>query len=177
MTARPARRRPDASSPILAVHVETVRTPASPTKGAGEAAVATPVASGVRGDRSTAGGIEDAAPLGTPGFHAVHGTRPSLAGDSAAPSKGAPDDAPRVPTDYQRGPKATTSLALGVELKSRAETAVLRTSPLPGGARSLTALINEAVARELIRLADELNDGTPFEPNRGAFRMGRPFGS
>jgi hypothetical protein len=134
---------------MLAVHVEAVRTPTPPTQAADEA-IAPPAAPVLRSDSTTARGSDD---------------RTSI------------DGTPRSPADYQRGPKATTSLALGVELKSRAETAVLRTSPLPGGARSLTGLINEAVARELIRLADELNDGIPFEPNRGAFRMGRPFGS
>jgi hypothetical protein len=93
------------------------------------------------------------------------------------PSQQASAATPRTPADYLVGQKATTSLALYLELKARAETAVLRTAGQAGGARSLTALINEAVAREVIRLENEFNDGQPFEPNQGAFRMGRPFGS
>ncbi|MFB9957150.1 ParB family protein [Cellulomonas denverensis] len=85
--------------------------------------------------------------------------------------------AARNPADYLVGQKATTSLQIYLELKARAETAVLRTAGQEGGVRSLTALVNEALAREVIRLEEQFNAGEPFEPNRGAFRMGRPFGS
>ncbi|WP_354508528.1 hypothetical protein [Oerskovia enterophila] len=56
-----------------------------------------------------------------------------------------------------------------------AETAVLRTGGLPGGYKSMTALMNAALARELERLAAEFNDGDPFPPNTAEFRVGRPL--
>jgi hypothetical protein len=59
----------------------------------------------------------------------------------------------------------------------RAETAVLRTTALPGGYRSMVALINDALREKLGRLADEFNDGEPFPPNEGKYRTGRTIGS
>jgi hypothetical protein len=58
----------------------------------------------------------------------------------------------------------------------RAETAVLRTTALPGGYRSMVALINDALREKLGRLADEFNDGEPFPPNEGKYRTGRTIG-
>jgi hypothetical protein len=61
-------------------------------------------------------------------------------------------------------------------LVKTAETAVLRTGGLPGGYRSMTALVNGALARELERLANEFNDSEPYPPNGAEFRVGRPIG-
>ncbi len=68
-------------------------------------------------------------------------------------------------------------MPLRAGLKKRAQTAVLRTAGVPGGYKSFAALIDGALERELTRLADELNDGAPYEPNTGEFRTGRPLGS
>jgi|GEM_PF-3160689 len=166
--ARPPRNRPSGQSPILDVQVEQVRMPVNDATDAGDAQ-----SSPEQPPAPTA------PPSPTP--------PPDRASASTAATTESPGNTPsstrsrrrrvRQPADYLVGPKATTSLQLHVELKARAETAVLRTAGQEGGARSLTALLNEAVAREVMRLEDELNGGEPFEPNRGAFRMGRPFGS
>lgn len=59
----------------------------------------------------------------------------------------------------------------------RAETAVFRTGGREGGHPSMVALLNAALERELRRLEEEFNDGVPFPPNKGPFRVGRPVGS
>lgn len=70
---------------------------------------------------------------------------------------------------------ATTTL-LRRSLKLQAQTAVLRTQQDPNGYRSFAQFVNGAIERELVRLADEYNNGAPFEQNAGSFRTGRPFG-
>lgn len=69
---------------------------------------------------------------------------------------------------------ATTTL-LRRSLKLQAQTAVLRTQQEPNGYRSFAQFVNGAIERELQRLANEYNGGTPFERNPGPFRTGRPF--
>ncbi|WP_125778278.1 hypothetical protein [Antribacter gilvus] len=73
-------------------------------------------------------------------------------------------------------PKISRSFKFDEEQILRAETAVLRTSAFDGGYRSMAALMNSALARELERLAREFNDGEPFPPNTGEYRTGRPIG-
>ncbi|KRE28233.1 hypothetical protein ASG80_21375 [Agromyces sp. Soil535] len=71
----------------------------------------------------------------------------------------------------------TATFSIRKTVKKSAETAVFRTAGYPGGYTSLKALVEGAIERELVRLADEFNGGEPFPPNEGGFRRGRPFGS
>lgn len=73
--------------------------------------------------------------------------------------------------------KKAVTFALRTSLKKRAETAVLRTAGYEGGYKSMAALVEGALERELERLAVEFNDGEPFPQNTGGFRQGRPLGS
>lgn len=73
--------------------------------------------------------------------------------------------------------KGSTTLLMGLSLKGRAQTAVLRTQGFDGGYTSFSALVEGAVAREVERLEAEFNNGEPFPAHRGAFRTGRPLGS
>ncbi|WP_459279098.1 hypothetical protein [Arthrobacter sp. TMS1-12-1] len=57
----------------------------------------------------------------------------------------------------------------------QAKSAVLHTSGKPGGHRSFAGLVQAAVEREVQRLAEEFNDGQPYESHQGEFRRGRPF--
>lgn len=57
----------------------------------------------------------------------------------------------------------------------QAKSAVLATSGKPGGHRSFAGLVQAAVEREVQRLAEEFNDGQPYESHQGEFRRGRPF--
>lgn len=183
---RPPRSRPSGQSPILGVQVEQVRMPAKeeptaagrsvrtadepaavPEQTREVSAAATPTQAAPEPDATPA-------PAADPVPAAPQPSESSAAGPR---SRSRRRSEPRNPADYLVGQKATTSLQLYLELKARAETAVLRTAGEEGGVRSLTALINEALAREVMRLEDQFNNGEPFEPNRGAFRMGRPFGS
>ena len=73
--------------------------------------------------------------------------------------------------------KKAVTFALRTSLKKRAETAVLRTAGYEGGYKSMAALVEGALERELERLAVEFNNGEPFPENVGGFRQGRPLGS
>ena len=73
--------------------------------------------------------------------------------------------------------KKAVTFALRTSLKKRAETAVLRTAGYQGGHKSMAALVEGALERELERLALEFNNGEPFPQNTGGFRQGRPLGS
>lgn len=185
---RPPRSRPSGQSPILGVQVEQVRMPAKEEPAVAGRSARTP-------DEPPAGPEQtrEASAAATPTQAAPEPDAPAPPAPAADPVPVAPKSSEssaagprsrsrrrsetRNPAEYLVGQKATTSLQLYLELKARAETAVLRTAGEEGGVRSLTALINEALAREVMRLEDQFNDGEPFEPNRGAFRMGRPFGS
>jgi hypothetical protein len=201
----PQRRRPGSASPIkLTALVEEVRTspiePASP-------AVTSPVAESVAPPAAPIAPIapvmtpaveevpvadvaientavetmaEPAAaepapaaalPAGSPVVQStVQPASPAVAQPIAAPV--APPA--EVPESIEK--KATT-LGLRIGLKKRAETAVLRTGGFEGGYTSLTALVEGAMERELVRLANEFNNGQPFPTNTGTFRQGRPLGS
>lgn len=69
--------------------------------------------------------------------------------------------------------KKVTSIRLRKGLKAQAETAVLLTGDFVGGYQSWVAIVEGALERELQRLADEFNDGVPFDPNTSTFRTGR----
>lgn len=158
--AAPVRRRPGAGSP-LAVEVEPVRTPATvpdpPAAPAVEEVAVAEVAPPEPREATTA--PSTAAPV----------KRRRLASPAASQVQPAQATEP--------DPKSAVTVQLRNSLRQRAQTAVLQTAGRPGGHRSFAALIDEALERELARLAAEFNDGEPFERNAGAFRTGRPFGS
>lgn len=58
---------------------------------------------------------------------------------------------------------------------SMMKTAVKKTREQPGGAETMTALVNAALERELQRLADEFNGGEPFPPSYDNLQPGRPL--
>ncbi|GGI42864.1 hypothetical protein GCM10010988_41170 [Cnuibacter physcomitrellae] len=162
----PQRQRPGSASPIkkLTPHVETVRTPSTPTEPEGEG-TQRPLEVGV-GSTSAAPTIE-----ATP--------EPSVAGESGPAAQPARAKAPArkaAPKVLVPDPKIPTTLAIRQSLKKKAETAVLSTSRFEGGYVSLSALVEGALVRELERLAEEFNEGQPFEENDGGFRQGRPAG-
>lgn len=103
-------------------------------------------------------------------------TPPSTA--AAVPTPTAPTT-PAAPTqpDIDWDEKKVTTLRVRRGLKAQAETAVLRTQKLEGGHKSWVALVDEALRRELERLANEFNGGVPFEPNTSEFQTGRLPGS
>lgn len=146
----PIRRRPGSESPIkLSVEVESVRTPATPPVEAQPVAAPAP---------SIAQDVEATPPKPT----RRRGQRQA----------GVPV---RVSAAEEPEPKVTVTVQLRDSLRRQAQTAVLRTAGLPGGHRSFAALIDAAVSREIESLEVAFNNGRPFEPNQGAFRIGRPF--
>lgn len=154
------RRRPGSSSPIsLTPKVEEIQTPTA----AEPAPAPTPPAASEPAPEAVSDKPAPAAKRARTGQSSAR--RASAL--AAVPSLPADDDNTTVPKTIQ----IRTSLAL------RAQTAVLRTAPEAGGYRSFAALVNGAIEHELERLAAEFNAGEPFEPNRGGFRTGRPFGS
>lgn len=103
---------------------------------------------------------EDAAPPRTPE------ARPRAAGNVVEPATApAPD------------PKKSVTVQVRTSLVLQAQTAVLRTAGLLGGPRSFAAFVESAFTHELARLAEDFNEGEPFEVLAGQFRTGRPFGS
>ena len=109
------------------------------------------------------------------------GTVRCISSENATPpagsSRAASDAASQTAESQGRDVKVAVTLQMNSAQKKRAETAVLRTQGYSGGYMTLAALVDGAVERELERLAIEFNDGEPFPPNLGAFRVGRPLGS
>jgi hypothetical protein len=188
----PQRRRPGSASPIkLTALVEEVRTspiePASP-------AVTSPVAESVA---PPAAPIAPIAPVMTPAVEevpvadvAIENTAVETMAEPAAaepaPAAALPAGSPVVQSTVQpASPAVAQPIAAPVappaevpeSIEKRAETAVLRTGGFEGGYTSLTALVEGAMERELVRLANEFNNGQPFPTNTGTFRQGRPLGS
>jgi hypothetical protein len=156
--AAPQRRRPGSQSPILLTpKVEAVSTPATPV---------TPAAA----PTSEPAAEPAAAPVRAVATPATPVKKPRA---TATRSKPAPPVAPEVPVDDA---KIARTFLMPRMLVKTAETAVLRTGGLPGGYKSMAALMNGALARELERLAGEFNDGEPYPPNGAEFRVGRPLG-
>lgn len=89
----------------------------------------------------------------------------------------APVAAAAVADPVESDEKKAVTLGLRTSVKKRAETAVLRTAGYQGGYKSMAALVEGALERELERLALEFNNGEPFPQNAGSFRQGRPLGS
>lgn len=99
--------------------------------------------------------------------------------DTAAPvaPSAAPVEAAAVADPVESDEKKAVTFGLRTSVKKRAETAVLRTAGYQGGYKSMAALVEGALERELERLALEFNNGEPFPRNAGGFRQGRPLGS
>jgi hypothetical protein len=99
-------------------------------------------------------------------------------GAQVAPAAPAPSPQPQVPaTPPVPAPDETKSVTvkLSSSVIGKAKSAVLQTSGKPGGHRSFAGLVQAAVEREVQRLAEEFNDGQPYESHQGEFRRGRPF--
>ncbi|MFS0701124.1 hypothetical protein AB6N24_14235 [Cellulomonas sp. 179-A 4D5 NHS] len=144
------------------MEVEPVRTPATvPDPPAAPAVEKAPVAEAPLPDGPK--------PEEAPRVAATPVKRPRPVSSAASPMTPVPSSEP--------DPKSAVTVQLRNSLRQRAQTAVLQTAGRPGGHRSFAALIDEALERELARLAAEFNDGEPFERNAGQFRTGRPFGS
>ena len=79
-------------------------------------------------------------------------------------------------TEGMNESKVATTIRMPRTLKLRAESAVLTTSGRSGGYDSFASLVSGAISHELFRLATDLNEGRPFAPNAGPFRIGRPAG-
>lgn len=99
-------------------------------------------------------------------------TEPAPSAQVTAPATAAPMVEP-----VESAEKKAVTFTLRTSLKKRAETAVLRTAGYEGGYKSMAALVEGALERELARLAVEFNDGKSFPQNTGGFRQGRPLGS
>lgn len=152
MNAAPTRKRPGSQSPIaLTPKVEAVSTPATvaPTPAVPSTPAQEPAPAPAR--------AEPAAP--------AKESRPTSTEQGRAPAS----------NEVVDDPKVSRTFLIRLSQVKAAETAVLRTGGLPGGYKSMTALMNAALARELERLANEFNDGAPFPPNAAEFRVGRPL--
>ncbi len=196
--ARPERKRPGASSPIVLVpEVEQVRTPSSlaqqspaTTEGSGPEVPAVPAATEPAAASTTpTGEAADQADEVSPSGDAAAAASVTEVAASAPPrtksvartreKKQAEAPAPEAPTIYiPPNAKTTVTMDMRTALKLRAETAVMRTQGLPGGYRSRTQLIEAALEELLVKIEAEFNNGEEFPPNiSGSFRTGRPLGS
>lgn len=118
----------------------------------------------------------DSAPVATSSVTAA--PAPASPAPASTPPTSATPPAPEAPAVFiPENAKTSINMDLLTRLKLRADTAVLRTSGLPGGYRSRGQLINAAIEAELIRLEELFNNGEEFPPNMGSFRTGRPLGS
>lgn len=119
----------------------------------------------------------------TPKVEAIAGERqredapPAAQSDPPAPKQESAGTPASIATPAERGTKIARTYQLPQSLVREAETAVLRTGGMPGGYRSMAALMAGALERELDRLSQEYNDSKPFPANDGGFRAGRPLGS
>lgn len=110
----------------------------------------------------------------------VPSVEPINTGSTQSPANQPTPPSPKLPqpqggASNTKNPSTTVSLKMDDDLIAQAKTAVLSTAGIEGGYKSFAALIQSAVTRELQRLADEFNDGTPFEKHEGEFRRGRPL--
>lgn len=143
--AAPVRRRPGAGSP-LAVEVEPVRTPAT---------APAPVirAGAVPAPRVGESEAAQSAPM-SPAAAVQPPSERRLSRRTAAPAVPEVREVPDA--------KKPVTVQMRMSLKQRAESAVLLTGGGEGAPRSFAALVDEAVERELARLAEHFNGGEPF---------------
>ncbi len=112
------------------------------------------------------------------------------AADESAPPAPAPAHAAaggEEPHSPQRAlPKRTKSIGRGKtqltsyidsQVLDSARDAVLSVIARPGGHRSLSGLVEEAMRREIVRLQDEFNRGRPFPKREVELQAGRISGS
>jgi hypothetical protein len=90
---------------------------------------------------------------------------------TSSPEPQAPPSPPMRISDETR----PVTVKLSSSVIGKAKSAVLQTSGKPGGHRSFAGLVQAAVEREVQRLAEEFNEGQPYESHQGEFRRGRPF--
>lgn len=97
------------------------------------------------------------------------------AGSSAEPVAHRPEGsvARRGPMSMEAGaPKKSYSFYVDPNLLEEARDTVVFLSSDPEGPRNLSALIEEGLRREIVRLQDELHDGQAFPHRRVALRRG-----
>lgn len=83
---------------------------------------------------------------------------------------------PGKPTSTKVVPKTKTQIGVYVdsEVLSAAKDAVIALTAEPGGPRSLSQLVEQALRNETTRLAQKYNGGHPFRPRRVELQPGRP---
>ena len=122
-------------------------------------------------------GTDDAAAAPVPS--APSGARKSTARGRAAGSARQVDQRPegsvarRGPMSMEAGaPKKSYSFYVDPNLLEEARDTVVFLASDPAGPRNLSALIEEGLRREIVRLQDELHDGQAFPHRRVALRRG-----
>ena len=124
---------------------------------------------------------DDPEPTDTPPA-APEATKPSRRTTKAAPAATEGTGTPGRRTDSiartgpmslgAGAPKRSYSFYVDPDLLEEARDAVVHLGADPDGPRTLSALIEEGLRRELVRLQDELNDQQPFPHRRVALRRG-----
>lgn len=108
------------------------------------------------------------------------------AANSAAPEATDDPDGPPARPGRRRAPGKTTKAIpgnkrqvtayIGADVVDDARNAVLALMANPAGHRTLSALIEEGIAREVQRLRDELHAGKAFPQRQVELQAGRPAG-
>lgn len=117
-------------------------------------------------------------PRRLPGVIPTTGAYPAGDQPDAEPAPPTPAAGPtkRRTKTVARGKTQVTSYIDDAVLDSARDT-VLSVIARPGGHRSLSGLVEEAIRREIIRLQDEFNHGKPFPKREVELRSGRISGS
>ena len=93
--------------------------------------------------------------------------------DQPAPERAEDSVARGGPMSLEAGaPKKSYSFYVDPDLLEEARDTVVFLSADPQGPRTLSALIEEGLRREIVRLQDQLHDGEPFPHRRVALRRG-----
>ena len=122
-----------------------------------------------------AGADDTSATPAPPAPSARKSTARGGAGSSAEPAEQRPEGsvARRGPMSMEAGaPKKSYSFYVDPNLLEEARDTVVFLSSDPDGPRNLSALIEEGLRREIVRLQDELHDGQAFPHRRVALRRG-----
>jgi len=113
------------------------------------------------------------------------GLEPTAPAPAAAPAAagGDPDGVPerRTPAPAKRTKaiprdKRQVTAYIDAEVVDAARNAVLALMANPAGHRTLSALVEEGIRREVARLSEELYDGAPFPVRQVELQAGRPGG-
>ncbi len=122
--------------------------------------------------RSASAGA-DRQPEGTGGRRRGSASRPTSRGGAPAPERPEGSVARLGPMSMEAGaPKKSYSFYVDPNLLEEARDTVVFLSSDPDGPRNLSALIEEGLRREIVRLQDDLHDGAPFPHRRVALRRG-----